>query len=152
MPRLTLEPINLVDANDFIRRHHRHHKPVVGQKFAIGCRDDESGVRVGVAVVSRPVSRGVTHYTAEVTRLCTDGTRNACSFLYSACARAAAAMGYRLIQTYILRYENGASLKASGWILDGWTDGGDWNHGKDRRGTRRVDQPMGKKQRWVKTL
>ena len=32
--------------------------------------------------------------TLKDTRLCTNGAKNACSFLYGAAARAAAAMGY----------------------------------------------------------
>ena len=47
----------------------------------------------------------------EVNRLCTDGTRNACSMLYAAAWRAARAMGYKRIVTYILESENGASLR-----------------------------------------
>ena len=44
----------------------------------------------------------VTIEVVEVTRLCTDGTKNACSFLYGAAARIAKEMGYKQIQTYIL--------------------------------------------------
>jgi hypothetical protein len=69
-------------------------KPVTGHVFSIGCAEAE--VIVGVAIVGRPVARmrddGV---TAEVTRLCTDGTRNACSFLYGAASRAAFALGFK---------------------------------------------------------
>ena len=53
-------------------------------------------------------------YTLEVNRLCTDGTKNACSMLYGAAARAARAMGYRKIITYILDTEHGASPERSG--------------------------------------
>lgn len=107
---------------------------------------------VGVAIVGRPVSRECSDYTAEVTRLCTNGAHNACSFLYSACARACAAMGYTKIQTYILEHETGLTLTASGWSLEEWTRGGDWNNSAANAGTRRVDQPMGPKQRWSKKL
>jgi hypothetical protein len=65
--------------------------------------------------------------TAEVTRLCTDGTRNACSFLYGATARAAFALGFKKIGTYILASENGASLYASGWRMIGETPGRSWS-------------------------
>ena len=61
-------------------------------------------------------------------------------------------MGFKRIQTYILEEEPGTSLKASGWVLDGMTDGGDWNHSKANAGTRRTDQPQGRKQRWIKEL
>ena len=46
-----------------------------------------------------------------------DGYKNACSFLYSASARAAKALGYNKIITYILQSESGVSLIASGWTL-----------------------------------
>jgi hypothetical protein len=71
--------------------------------------------------------------TAEVTRLCTDGTRNACSFLYGACARAAFALGFKRIGTYILASEPGTSLAAANWRLVGETSGGSWSRGNRPR-------------------
>lgn len=126
---------------------HRHHKPVRGHRFSIGLQHD--GRFIGAAVVGRPVGRRVPTYTvAEVTRLVTDGTFNACSALYGAAARGAEAMGYDKIQTYILEDEPATSLKAAGWVFDGWTAGGDWN--TPSRGGRRTDQPQGRKQRWAR--
>ena len=91
---LTLTPISLKDANAFVAQHHRHHRPVTGHKFSIACT--EAGRLAGVAIVGRPVSRYLDDgHTLEVNRLCTDGTKNACSFLYAAAWRAARAMGYR---------------------------------------------------------
>lgn len=76
---LELVPITLKEANAFVERYHRHHKPVVGHKFSIAASDGEK--IVGVAIVGRPVSRYLDNgLTLEVNRLCTDGTRNACSF------------------------------------------------------------------------
>ena len=44
---------------------------------------------VGVVVVGRPVARMSDNgWTVEITRLATDGSRNACSMLYSAAWRA----------------------------------------------------------------
>ena len=37
---LRLRPISLRDANEYVRQHHRHHKPVAGHKFSIGCEAD----------------------------------------------------------------------------------------------------------------
>lgn len=80
---LTLTPVSLAEANAFVAQHHRHHKPVTGHKFSIGCTAD--GRIVGVAIVGRPVSRYLDNgLTLEVNRLCTDGTKNACSMLYAA--------------------------------------------------------------------
>jgi len=72
--------------------------------------------------------------------------------LYAAAANAAKAMGFVKIQTYILEEEPGTSLKAAGWAFEAMTVWGDWNHSKTNAGTRRTDQPMGKKQRWVRIL
>jgi hypothetical protein len=118
--------IGLDEANAFVKQHHRHHRPVVGHLFSIGAGiGDEI---VGVAIVGRPVSRmrddGL---TAEVTRLCTDGTKDVCSFLYGACARAAFALGFKRIGTYILASEPGTSLVAAGWRLIGERGGGSWS-------------------------
>lgn len=115
---LELQPVTLAEANAFVAKHHRHHKPVTGHKFSIGCIAD--GRLVGVAIVGRPVSRYLDNgLTLEVNRLCTDGTKNACSMLYAAAWRAARAMGYHKIITYTLDTENGASLRAAGWNFTG---------------------------------
>jgi hypothetical protein len=47
--------------------------------------------------------------------LCSDGTYNACSMLYSAAWRGARGMGYWRGITYIRDHELGTSLKAAGW-------------------------------------
>lgn len=123
--RLNHVRIDLGEANAFVAKHHRHHRPVVGHLFSLGAAlGDEI---VGVAIVGRPVARSRDDgQTVEVTRLCTDGTKNACSFLYGACARAAFALGYKRIGTYILASESGTTLKASGWKLIGEVKGRSW--------------------------
>lgn len=122
-------------------QHHRHHKPPQGHKFSIAV--EHEGKVVGVCIVGRPVARMLQDgWTLEVTRLCTDGTKNACSMLYSAAWRAARAMGYCRVITYILESENGASLRAANWLEVGKRGGGTWNR-KDRP---RVDtHPTGQK-------
>lgn len=123
---MELRHIELKMANEFVDRHHRHHKAVQGHRFSLACFDGENCV--GVAIVGRPRARKIDQYdTVEVLRLCTDGTYNACSFLYGACRRAAKALGYKRIITYILNIENGASLKASGWQYVLTNKGGSWN-------------------------
>jgi hypothetical protein len=124
--RLVHTRLSIAEANAFVSEHHRHHRPVVGHIFSLGAVD---GSRiVGVAIVGRPVSRirddGL---TAEVTRLCTDGTRNACSFLYGCAARAAFALWFLRIGTYTLPEEGGASLRGAGWTLIGERGGGSWS-------------------------
>ena len=126
---LTLTPINLKTANAFVQQYHRHHKPTRGHKFSIGVSED--GALVGVAVCGRPVARRLDDgYTLEVNRLCTDGTPNACSILYAAAYRAARAMGYNKVITYILDTENGSSLKAAGYVCEGKAGGLKWNGAK----------------------
>lgn len=82
---------------------------------------------MGVVIAGRPVSRYLDNgFILEVTRLCTTGEKNACSMLYSAVARAAKAMGYQKVITYILETESGASLRAAGWICAGRAGGICW--------------------------
>ena len=86
---------------------------------------------MGVAICGRPVARQLDDgYTLEVNRLCTDGTPNACSILYAAAYRAARAMGYNRVVTYILDTENGSSLKAAGYTCEGRAGGLEWNGAK----------------------
>jgi len=111
-------PVELQTANDFVRAHHRHSRQTVGHKFSIGVEFD--GKLCGVAIVGRPIARHLDDgMTLEVLRVCTDGTRNACSALYGAARRAAKALGYARVVTYTLKEEGGASLRASGWRCDG---------------------------------
>ena len=141
---LVLCPITIAEAKEFVARYHRHHKPPQGAKFAIGCTDGKE--IVGVIMVGRPVARLLDNgWTAEVTRCCTDGTEHVPSKLYAAAWRAARAMGYRRLITYLLDYEPGTSVKAAGWRCVGQAGGGTW----DRPNRSRVDKhPVGQKQLW----
>lgn len=123
---MTITPVTYREACEFVKKHHRHHKPPQGHKFSLGLAVDDQ--LVGVAICGRPVARKLDNgYTMEVTRLCTDGTPNACSKLYAAAWRVAKNMGYRELITYILETEAGTSLKAAGWISVGKAGGGNWN-------------------------
>ena len=122
---LKLVPISLKEANAFVGEYHRHHKPVAGHKFSLGCT--LKGQLVGVAIVGRPVSRYLDEgMTLEVNRLCSTGEKNVCSFLYGAAARAAKALGYQRIITYTLDTEPGISLRAAGWTCMGLAGGKRW--------------------------
>lgn len=112
---IELRPITRDEAHAYIRQNHRHHGAPVGELWRHAVHND-AGVIVGVACIGRPVARALDDgLTCEVTRLCTDGTPNACSMLYAASKRAAEAKGYRRGITYILASESGASLRAAGW-------------------------------------
>lgn len=152
-------PLTLAEANQFIEKHHRHHHKVIRDKFRVGC--EVGGKLVGVATVGQPLARLLCDgYTLEVTRLCTDGTKGVCSFLYSRCARIAKEMGYKKIITYILETEDGTSLKASGWHCEAEKcGGGSWNVPSRPREVvvttlfgEVQKYPIGKKQRWAKEL
>ena len=144
-PMLELRPISFREASAFISQHHRHHRPPHGCKFCIGLVGP-AGTLVAVATVGRPVARALDDgYTAEVTRLCTDGTRNAASMLYAASWRAARAMGYRRMITYTLADEPGTSVRAAGWREIARTRGGSWNVPSRPR----IDKhPIGPKKRY----
>lgn len=145
--KMEIRPITLKEANDFVEKNHRHHKATVGHKFSISLYDNDK--LVGVAICGRPVSRYLDNgTTCEINRLCTDGTRNACSMLYGACCRVAKEMGYKKIITYILESENGASLKASNFICEGVAGGTHWTGARNKG----QEIPHEMKTRWTKNL
>jgi len=75
-----------------------------------------------------------------------EGYPNACSMLYGACSRAAKAMGADRLVTYTHGDEHGTSLKASGWIDDGFTDGGEYTRPSRQRKLAIDPHP---KRRWL---
>ena len=145
MMGLDIRPIHLNAARDYVREYHRHNIPPVGGKFAISVVDDDK--LCGVAICGRPVARRLDDgRTLEIYRVCTDGTRNACSKLYGACTRVARDMGYSRVITYTLLSETGASLRASNFNDEGECGGLEWT------GCRRRDyyiSPPEKKKRWI---
>lgn len=144
---MSLQPISFREACAFIAQHHRHHAPSAGWKFGVAVNDGQ-GV-VGVAMIGQPVARLLDDgFTLEVTRCCTDGTKNAASMLYGAAWRAAKALGYRRLVTYTLAdTEPGTSLRAAGWTAVHRTAGGTWN--RPNTGRLRVDlHPTQPKIRW----
>ena len=144
---LHLVPTTISDACAYVAQYHRHHRAPQGGLFAIAVATD-TGI-CGVAIVGRPVARMANDgWTAEVTRVATDGTHNACSMLYGAAWRATRALGYRKLITYTLGSEPGTSLRASGYVLVGQTNGGSWS----RADRPRVDKhPLQEKLRWERT-
>lgn len=149
MSHLIAVPLELKEANAFVNELHRHHDPVFRDKFRVGAMKD--GKLVGVVQIGRPVSRMLDDgKTVEVTRLCSDGTYNVCSFLYAKAAKIAKEMGYNKIITYILCSEPGTSLIAAGWACEkDKCGGGSWDKPSRRRTTTAPTEP---KQRWSKYL
>lgn len=156
---MKIRPIELKVANRYIIENHRHHKKVQGHKFSIGLFIDDK--LIGICCCGRPVSRHLDNgFILEVTRLCTDGTKNACSKLYSAAARVGRELGYDKIITYILESESGNSLIATGWKCEARDVGGlKWKRNDGERTDSITDlfgtvkkYPNEKKQRWIKQL
>lgn len=143
--KLAIVPIELRDANEFVRIHHRHHAPLWRCKFNLAVVDDQ-GIVHGVAQVGKPKARRLDDgFTLEVNRTATDGTKNANSMLYAASWRAAQALGYKRLVTYTLASESGASLRGAGWRLIGEVGGGSWS----RPNRPRLDNhPLQTKLRW----
>lgn len=131
--RLMIVPMRQAEAKAFVEQHHRHHPPSVGSVFQLGVADTEGEIR-GVAIVGRPVARSWDDgWTLEVTRVATDGCRNACSALYGACWRAAKALGWLRLITYTLASESGSSLRAAGWKIIGKREGRSWKDASKAR-------------------
>lgn len=116
--KLTAVPMKLNEAAEYVRNFHRHNKPPAGGLFAVGVSD---GLQlVGVAIVSRPVSRQLDNgETVEVVRCCVhdDAPKGSCSFLYARCWQAAKALGWKRCVTYTLQSESGASMRGAGWKI-----------------------------------
>lgn len=147
MNNLRIIPCTYHHAADYVNAYHRHHNAPVGCKFCIAVSDGETVH--GVAICGRPVSRHLDNgFTLEILRVCTDGTKNACSMLYGACCRIAKQMGYTDVYTYTLISEDGSSLKASNFECEGTAGGTHWT-GKRNKGQ---DIPKEMKIRWHKSL
>lgn len=148
---LRLTPVTLPVANRYVQKWHRHHAPLPGGFgwFCIAAVNPEGDV-CGVAIAGRPTNRNNDDgQTVEVLRVATDGTRNACSLLLGACARAARAVGARRCITYTLDEETGSSLRAVGWVreADGITSW--WASGTSRTPAVDRDHMSKAKVRWA---
>ncbi len=148
-------PLTLAQARRYVADHHRHNEPPIGHRFSIGLERD--GVLVGVVIAGRPIARGNDDgRTLELTRLTTEGDKNACSRLYGAACRAAFAMGYRLVITYTLAEEAGTSLYASGFMpVHKDSRDREWIHVGPRAADRLTlwdmpKMPTGPKVRWAR--
>ena len=147
MSALTIVPMTLREANDFVTSFHRHSGRTSrdGGKFAIGAVDD-AGELWGVAIVGRPLARMLDDgFTAEVTRTCVkpEAPRNVNSLLYGRCWRIWQQMGGRRMVTYTLETESGSSLKGAGWKIAGVSKGHSKGWGRDdSKHIKRTWQPL----------
>lgn len=144
---MKVRPITRNAALPWIAEHHRHlRRAITGWLFGIEILD-ETGARVGVAVAGRPAARELQDgLTVEITRVATNGHRNACSIAYGALRRAAVALGYQRVITYTRLDELGAACKASGFRDDGPAGGGECSRPSRKRQPTEDASP---KRRWV---
>lgn len=150
MTALFVCPITFKTAKAYVKTHHRHHRAPIGYKFCVGVCDAEGELK-GVLIAGRPVARKIDDgFTIEFIRVCTDGTRNACSMLLGAAWRVARGLGYHRTVTYTLKQEGGASLRAAGFEVSHETPGKAWNQ-SEGRSTKAPTYPLGLKVCWHKT-
>jgi hypothetical protein len=139
-------PVTRAEANAYVAHVHRHNGPLPSSRYQVGLIGGDGTVH-GVAIAGLPKSRlaAKDRGLLEVSRVATDGSRNACSALYGACTRGARAFGFSRLVTFTLEREAGASLKASGWTVTGESDGGRWE--RDGRPCNDIHD-LGPKLRW----
>lgn len=113
--QLHIRPVAFAAACAYVAEHHRHHRPPQGHKWSLQVVDND-GICHGVAMIGRPVAKALDNgLTMEVTRVATDGTRNACSCLYGRAWKITHLKGYDRLITYTQAGEDGASLRGAGW-------------------------------------
>ncbi|XNG92768.1 XF1762 family protein [Vibrio cyclitrophicus] len=70
------QPINIKAANEFVKEHHRHHRPTSRNsgKWALSAIGADGEV-IGVLIAGNPVSATyMDGFTLEITRLCVKST------------------------------------------------------------------------------
>ena len=151
---LQIAAVSFPAARAFIAKHHRHCGPPQAWRF--GASIWNGYVMMGVVTVGNPVApafngRGI----VEVNRLCVRRDLdpmlrwNCCSMLYAHSAREAERRGFSRIITYTRADEDGASLRAAGWVSEGAAGGRGWHSGRRSRSNRNA---WVMKQRWSRAL
>jgi hypothetical protein len=157
--KLELVPVTLTEAKILVNGYHEHNEAPESWKFGTGIAAD--GELVGAAMVGRATGRGIDQkLDVEITRLVITEKgryRNACSMLYGAACRMAAAGGYRCAYTYTLDEEDAASVRAAGFVLDAelparpsWDSPGRPRQDETLLGPKK--RPSGPKKRWIRHL
>ncbi len=151
------KPITIKEANEFVKKYHRHHRPTVRNsgKFALSAYDIETNELVGVLIAGNPVSANfMDGETLEITRLCVkdNAPKGTASYLMANCSKIWKIMGGKRIITYTLDKESGASLRGAGWIKDGIVKPhNNWDNKSKRDGKKRdkLEIYSYRKIRWV---
>lgn len=143
--KLTVQEIAFRDACALVNMHHRHHGSPVGHLFSGGVFD--GAVLCAAVIAGRPVARKLDDgKTMELTRVASDGTRNACSKAMGWVIREAWRRGFTRVITYTLDSEPGGSLRAVGFREAGMSTGGSWS--RPSRGRAQERHPLEPKRRW----
>ena len=122
-------------AREGVREWHSHHKPHVGERYALGGFDGDA--LVAVVVVSRPVAPALAEAGClEVTRLAVgpDAPHCAASRLLGAAWKIAKVIGCRRMVSYTREDEEGTCYRAAGWVPTAVTKGRE--HTTGNRATR----------------
>jgi hypothetical protein len=145
---LELVPVTRDQAADFIAAHHRRHRRrPAGWRFGVGL--ERGGALIGVAWAGRPTGPGHPATTLELQRVAVRISRNAATRLAGAVARAGKALGFRRLISFTALEEDGASLRAAGFQVDGRTAGG--HRGRQGRPRASSEDPA-PKVRWARDL
>jgi hypothetical protein len=145
---IRLEKDQPAKAQEFVRRHHRHHPPPRVHSFSLGLFLDN--VLIAVLIAAPPIARArrwtddrgllPLHAGAPERRLTTTGPFRTYR------------PRFQLLQPddHTLATEEGASLRASGWHPVAVTNGRPW--GSTSRPRKPARWPEGRKRRWVRDL
>jgi hypothetical protein len=144
---ITVVPCTVKAALKWIRERHRHLPKLQGAMFAVACEAQFEIVGVGVAGNPSRVWQGQRKIV--ISRVATTGYRNACSAVYGHLCQAAKALGYLEAWTYTLPEEDGASLRAAGFMDMGMTEGGSYDRPSRAREFPVRPEP---KRRWCRIL
>jgi hypothetical protein len=147
MSRPELAPCTVRAAKAYVAEHHRHLKKVNGGRFAVAVR--VGGAIAGVGVVGNGPRVWENTGKMVITRVATNGAKNACTMILGALCRAGVALGYTEAWTYTLPEEPGTSLKAAGFEDMGLTDGGEHDRPSRPRAPAVRPEP---KRRWRRIL
>ena len=146
--RLRVRPITRSAAFAWVGREHKHLPPPAGWLFGVAVESD--GALCHVVVLGRPTARALQNgLTAEVTRAASPKTHaptpHAASKGLAAITRAALALGYTRLVSYVSADEQGTTYRAAGWWPTAITDGGEWS--RPSRSRKAAVQPC-RKVRW----
>lgn len=156
MSKPAIAPITGKAAIAFIAAVHRHLPKLRGALWAVSVKHDGEVVGVGTAGNPPRVWQGTGRFV--ISRVAVkdggswhEGPHSApyCSMIYGALCRAGKALGYDEAWTYTLPWEDGASLKAAGFIDMGLTSGGEWSRPSRSREPAVCPQV---KRRWMRQL